>query len=74
MIFNVSSLLFLFIYAARRYRECRERTAGEARASDGRNERQGHEQLFIFSFIYTLTIPFVYTCCPGRTRVSTQAR
>ena len=61
MISNVSSLLLLFIYAARRYRKCREKTAGEARASDGRN-------LFFHAFTlsdYTFCLHLLsrpYTC------------
>ena len=34
------------------------------RASDGRYERQGHEQLFIFSFIYTLTMLLLHLSRP----------
>ena len=45
----------------------------KARATNGRYERQGHEQIFIFSFIYILTILFVYIC-PGCEQGSTQAK
>ena len=51
--------LTIFIYFCCRCRESRGSIVGKARAFDGRYKRQGHEQLYVFSFIYTLTILFV---------------
>ena len=51
--------LTIFIYFCCRCWESRGSIVGKARASDGCYKRQGHEQIYIFSFTYTLTILFV---------------
>ena len=48
--------------------------AGTGNAGKKQPEKHEHQTAatYFFMHLHSLTIPFVYTCCPGRTRVSTQ--